>query len=602
MGFKLKYKQGTIWDVEELKGEVGLENSQFLINSEYSVREEILAVLDRIDFRYHKNFIIFGLRNIDLITEICKRKTAFSTVVIIEFSKNHEDIIIDGDVEKIYNLYRDDIVQIRIGKSDEIIKGLTSIFQDPLKLYNLRNIEFISMPYVKSMFEKELEEVADAIFDRLKSQVSLFGNSVEDILWGTDNYLNNWKYISKGLDYTFFENKYMGKSVVIVGAGPSLDKNIAYLKSLKGKVLIFCVDAAMDTLLDAGIIPDVVASIERTEVTTKFYKRDVIPESIVYVGPNIVPGSIFDRFNRIIFTGRTGDGLIRELNEYIGYHNLEIGANVAHILITFAVFLGCKTLIFAGLDLAYTGGKTHVKRVADDLENGNTENVYRRQDYLATVKGQNGELLETFEFFLHAKTWIEIFIEKHNEIMFINSTEGGANIEGAKNVKLVEAIERFCNGEVLEDLSLLYDEQYSAHPINRLLVTEKAIEFFTDLENKFNCIAKEAKRCYNRLNKYSPNSRIVLMEKLRNKFEDEIDLKGIACRFIIQSEIIRFNRDIHSFPMVLSAEEENRMLERSKRYYDTMNKVCRKVNETIEIYKKILNSYLEIYKKEEGVL
>ncbi|QNU67114.1 motility associated factor glycosyltransferase family protein [Ruminiclostridium herbifermentans] len=585
--FKLKKVSNLVWEIEETEN-IDFKNSRYLFNSQIDKEKEIEMVINRIDFNYHKNFIIFGLKNIDLLAEIYKRKTPFSTIIIIEIcSSPNEDIYISCDKDKLAFLFDRNTVNLTIGTQTELVSQLDSVLGDSLKLYNLRNLEIISMPYLKSTFTNEISSIKTTIFERLHTIITSFGNSVEDILVGTDNYLNNWKHVFRGLDFSYFEGMYKNRPAIVVGAGPSLDKNIEYLREAKGKALILCVDAALDSLLDKGIVPDIVASIERTTLITKFYKRDIIPDSIVYLGPNIIPGSVLERFNRIIFTGRKGDAVVRDLNSYIGFNNLEIGGNVSNILIAFAQYLGCSPIIFVGLDLAYTNGRTHTAQVADNLEDS-LSNVYKESTVY--VKGQNGEMLETFEFFMYAKNWIEILISINEEIKFINATEGGANIEGAENKKLKEVISKYCVEE-LAAINDKYDDLIAQYHVDKVGITKKGKEYFTSMEKYFNKIAKEAKNRYNEISSYTGVGLVPFMEQKRFSMQAELD-KNLAGRFFIQSIVIGFNRDIHSFPMYLNKDDEERMRQRSMQYYDTLVKVSKKINETLKIYKRILDSYL----------
>lgn len=597
--FMLKKVRDRVWEIEEgCNGDI--QASKYLISSQIDKENEMKAILDRIDFKYHRNFIIFGIRNVELLSEIYKRKTNFSTMTIIEIWKNEEEHInFECDENRIDFLLDTKTVDIVIGSGKELLRQLDSVLGQTLKLYNLRNIEIISMPYIKSTLPDELEETKIAIFERLHAFVKGFGNSVEDILQGTDNYLNNWKHVFRGIDYSVFLKKYNNVPAVIVGAGPSLEKNIEHLKQVKGNAIIMCVDAALDTLINAGIIPDIVASIERTEITTKFYKREVIPEDIIYLGPNVIPGSILERFDRIIFTGRKGDGLFNCFNEFLGFNNLSIGANVSHILIAFAQYLGCNPIIFVGLDLAYSEGKTHTKLVMQNLDEKDINNVYKNKESIVYVKGQNGEMLETFEFFMYAKTWIEMQISKQEDIKFINATEGGANIEGAQNLKLKDAINEYCSNVEIIPIKEIYDNLFCDYNLNKIEITSKALEFFNALENYFKHISKTSRGYYNKISKDKNN--VKNMEKYRFEMDD-ILMENHAGRFILQSIFISFHRDIHSFPMVINKEDEKKMQERSKEYYDTLYKVSKKVNETIKIYKKILNNWLRIFQKEEGVV
>ena len=586
--FKLKKRDNLVWEIAESKN-TKTQDSEYLFNSQIDKEKEIEMVINRIDFNYHKNFIVFGMKNIDLLAEIYKRKTLYSTIIIIEICGSpNEDLYINCDKEKLAFLFDRNTVNLTIGTHTELISQLDGVLGDTIKLYNLRNLEIISMPYVKSTYPTEVSSITTTIFERLHTLITSFGNSVEDILVGTDNYLNNWKHVFRGLDYSHFEGMYKNKPAIVVGAGPSLDKNIHLLREAKGKALILCVDAALDSLLDKGIVPDIVASIERTTLITKFYKRDIIPDSIVYLGPNVIPGSVLERFNRIIFTGRKGDAVVRDLNSYIGFNNLEIGGNVSNILIAFAQYLGCSPIVFVGLDLAYTNGRTHTAQVADNLDDS-LSNIYKESTVY--VKGQNGELLETFEFFMYAKNWIEIQISMNREIKFINATEGGANIEGAENKKLIEVISNYCAGEELTPINDKYDILFDDYHVNKADITKRGKEYFTSMEKYFNKIAKVAKNSYNKISTSTGTGLVPIMEEQRFSMQAELD-KNLAGRFLLQSIVISFNRDIHSFPMYLNKEDENRMLQRSKQYYDTLIKVSKKINESLRIYKSILDSYL----------
>ena len=378
-----------------------------------------------------------------------------------------------------------------------------------------------------------------------------------------------------------------------------MDKNIQHLKKAKGKALILCVDAALNSLLNAGIVPDLVASIERLELTAKFYDRESIPNEMVFVGPNVVKDFVLNKFERIIFTGRAGDALIRDFGGYIGFNNLDIGGNVSNILVAFAEHLGCNPITFVGLDLAYTGGRTHTTGVSEALGEENMGG-YTKKEAIVYVKGQNGEMLETLEFFMHAKNWIEMNVARNSQHLFINATEGGAIIEGVQNQKLIDVINRYC----LEDLSPfnnIYDNLKNSIIIDKIGTTQKALNYVKEVDKYLRRTSKKATEYLNKIKTHQGAGLVNLMEKQRGEMQAALD-KNTSGRFILQSIIISYNRDIHSFPMYLSKEDEKRMLERSIEFYDTIKKVCIRVSEDFKAYKMILDRYLEICQKEEGAI
>lgn len=585
---KLSKMKELVWGVETHRG-TREDDSKYLIKSQVSKTKEIDLVLNKIDFGYHKNFIIFGLKNIELLAEIYRRKTQFSTMIIIEITKNDEqEFCFEGEKNQLA-LLEDPRVSLIIGSEAELGRQLDIALKDMLKIYNIRNTEIISMPYVKSMYPNEFENVLKTIFQKIQTSLHSFGNDVEDILIGMDNYVNNWKYIFEGLDCKHFENEYKGKPAIIVGAGPSLDKNIDFLSRAKEKALIFSVDGAMNTLLNKDIIPDVVSSIERVNLTARFYEKNEIPQDIIYVGPNVVMGSILERFSRIVFTGRVGDGFFRDLNQSIGFSNLEVGINVSTVLIAFARHLGCFPIIFMGLDLAYTNGRTHTEKFAENFDESFMNNYKKNIVY---VKGQNGEMLESFEHFMHTKSCIESMIARDKEGFFINATEGGANIDGAVNLKLTDAIDKYCTDRDISSLKSIYDNVKKEEIIDKVSITIRAIKFFDELKKYLEILCKRSEENYIELLGSKKVGRVLLMEKQRRLFEDILN-ENVAGRFIIQPVIINFNRDIHSFPMRLERQDEDRMFDRTISHYKTLQDVIKKVNESIELYIEVLKSHIK---------
>lgn len=584
---KLSKIQELVWNVETLTGRKEVNSSKYLSSSSVNSSKEIQLVIEKIDFNYHKNFVIFGIQNIKLISEIYKRKTAFSTMIIIEITEEDtQSIYLDGEENQL-GFLEDKRVSLIIGCEDQLGRQLDIAFNDILKLYNLRNTEILSMPYVKSKYPVQLSNTLDILFERLHTSIYSYGNDIEDILIGMDNYVNNWHHVFRGLDCKFFENRYKSKPAIIVGAGPSLDKNIDFLQQAKGKALIFSVDGAMNSLMNKEIIPDVVSSIERVELTANFYKKKEIPNDVIYVGPNVVLGNIFEKFSRIIFTGRYGDALFRNFNESIGFTNINIGINVSHVLIAFARHLGCNPIIFTGLDLAYTNGRTHTEKFSENFDQSFMNNYKQNVVY---VKGQNGERLESFEHFKHTKSWIESMIAEDKEAMFINATEGGANIEGAVNMKLSDVISSYCL-EAIPELKEVYDKAREQQIYDKEDLTNKAIKFFTDLNEFYENLISESQAYYDKLLGSKKTGRLELMESQRLSM-DKILNKNWSGRFIVQSITIAYNRDIHSLPMYLEKEDEKRMLELNLNYYKTLKAVSKKIMESIDAYIQVLKSHL----------
>ncbi|EAK9940617.1 DUF115 domain-containing protein [Campylobacter lari] len=88
------------------------------------------------------------------------------------------------------------------------------------------------------------------------------------------NFLFNLPYTLKDFPFQRFicENKCKNKSVIVVCAGPSLNKQFELLKANQDDYVIFSLDATYKTLLKNNIYPDFVFSMDVQEKCKCFYE------------------------------------------------------------------------------------------------------------------------------------------------------------------------------------------------------------------------------------------------------------------------------------------------------------------------------------------
>lgn len=84
--------------------------------------------------------------------------------------------------------------------------------------------------------------------------------------------------------------------------------------------------------------------------------------------------------------------------------------------------------------------KKHASNVYE--ESGISEEDSYKYTYVTDI---NGEQILTFRNFAMYKDWFEGVIRDNEDVKVLNATEGGANIKGAENCTLKEAIARWCN-------------------------------------------------------------------------------------------------------------------------------------------------------------
>lgn len=75
--------------------------------------------------------------------------------------------------------------------------------------------------------------------------------------------LANIKVILENPGINLLYNRFSEKPAIVVATGPSLNKNKHLLKGLEDKALIISVDASLKILMEMGVKPHLVTSLER---------------------------------------------------------------------------------------------------------------------------------------------------------------------------------------------------------------------------------------------------------------------------------------------------------------------------------------------------
>lgn len=249
----------------------------------------------------------------------------------------------------------------------------------------------------------------------------------------SDNRSSNLLLLKRNVGEFF--DKFTGMPFLIVSAGPSLEKNVDLIKEIEGRAVIISAGSALKFLLKRGIKPDFfvlidpmeiiykqVEGIEDIDVTAIFLSTACRLAVQEYKGP---------KFAAIQDESHMSDGEEKFL--------IKTGGSVATTALDIALKMGANPVIFVGQDLAYQGDKHHISEYVHNDYLGDIKPV----DNMRKVKGQDGELLNTTLGLLSYKRWIENRIRDEADVVFINSTEGGAFIKGAKHISLKETIDTY---------------------------------------------------------------------------------------------------------------------------------------------------------------
>ncbi|MBQ4231798.1 MAG: motility associated factor glycosyltransferase family protein, partial [Lachnospiraceae bacterium] len=174
------------------------------------------------------------------------------------------------------------------------------------------------------------------------------------------NFYQNYRNCKGNVDE--LKDKFEGKRVVMVAAGPSVSKHYDELKNLPEDVVVIAVSTIYRKLLAEGIRPDFVVHID-PQIKTYGHLKD-INEDI----PLLVLSTAFEGCARL-YPGKSyiiyQEGYyLAEQEALKGYQLYETGGSVSCVALEVAYKLGAKEIVLIGLDLAYTDGLAHAKGVS----------------------------------------------------------------------------------------------------------------------------------------------------------------------------------------------------------------------------------------------
>lgn len=343
----------------------------------------------------------------------------------------------DGRLQIIYDKDYTEFATYITGERDEKIVIYAPELKNAMKI-NEQQLSILSDIKSENNISDNLKEELlkkKRIYEKIK-QVFIRESSVRN----NEKRMNlNFKYnIANCTHYADeIEDRFKGKKVIIVAAGPSLDKNVAQLKTIDRKTdeyVILAVGTVYKKLLNIGIKPDYVIIIEANES---------IISQISGVEDTEVPLLILSTAYRELARKYQGKKYLIDQYEYdhaedhaqkYGYKLYSTGGSVTTTATSVAITLGARTIIFIGFDLSYPDGISHADGTSGKKKLDTTGFV--------GVESIDGTIVYATNVFIIYRNWIENEIKKHPDIEFIDATEGGAKIVGTKIMSLENALKK----------------------------------------------------------------------------------------------------------------------------------------------------------------
>lgn len=240
--------------------------------------------------------------------------------------------------------------------------------------------------------------------------------------------------------------------VILVSAGPSLEKNVDELRNVRGRAILFCVDAALPALLRHDIIPDVMVSVDSAKDMGCF--EDERCRTIPLLGSSNTRKDIFERGTGPVIWGYDHQQVLQMMDRAgIPLPRVPYYLGVSTAMYSAAVELGARVIILVGQDLAFAkSGESHVQ--------GRDESALQ-VERIPTEGYDGGEVWSRMDW-MEFKKWFEKMIIRYPDHLVVNATEGGVRIKGTKQQPLAEVVKALSDTEnQLTELLQTPDNQIS---------------------------------------------------------------------------------------------------------------------------------------------
>ncbi|CAM2067399.1 Motility associated factor glycosyltransferase family protein [Sulfidibacter corallicola] len=239
-----------------------------------------------------------------------------------------------------------------------------------------------------------------------------------------------------------------GVPAVVLAAGPSLDGNLGLLVPNRDRVAIFALSRVVMALDRWCVRPDFLVHTEAKDYRNLIEDAHNLDRTTFLLSDQCHPG-FFEGpgRHRLVYQNENNlvtDWMVSRFPELRKFR-ADSGGSVATEAFCLAFYMGCNPIILAGQDLALRSGRTYVgselnrKFAYDDRHGREVPGFF----------GHPAQTLIHYTTFIHwYREAVRFYVGQDPDRVFINATEGGAELEGFRAMKLRDALSRYATREV----------------------------------------------------------------------------------------------------------------------------------------------------------
>ncbi|NFO04374.1 motility associated factor glycosyltransferase family protein [Clostridium botulinum] len=487
--------------IEKVNSKNGMSNliidNEFWIHSRYNPQNEAEKWIDNINIKDEDTIITIGLGlgyYLDPLFNRYKDKKIIIVEPNIEVFKN---MLSAMDITK---FIESENIVFMVGLSPYIVRRLISEY---LKENKINKVYISEMMVYRKINNDYIEELYEEIDKALFQFISNIATEVAFSQMWLNNTIRLLACLNEIPNINSIKDKFVNVPVVIVSAGPSLEKNMELLKELDNRALIIAVGSAVNILEKKNISPHIIMGFDGQEAEAKIFQSLKNTKPIFVFGPSIHYKAVESYKGLKMSLILNNDIPMIRFYKKLGIEvdALDCGPSVSNIAMVFAHYIKAPQIMLIGQDLAYTNGVRYADGGIHNHKVSDKENL-KKHGYEKVVDIYGDEVYTKGDL-IGIKNWFEEYLKVYKgEIQVYNCTEAGVPIKGAENMRFREAIDKFCVNEfdIYNELKKICT---SINKNKNDKFTNIMLEYNKEIKELLNLSEKRLKKVYELIDNYN---------------------------------------------------------------------------------------------------
>jgi len=378
----------------------------------------------------------------------------------------------------------------------------------------------MDLPIYQSAFKEQHNRFSNRFLELIKGKrSSLNVNYAFQKRWIINSIINFKEVLNTPNILMQDENIFKDKAAILVAAGPSLDYEIENLRIIKEKGLayIFALGSAVNALIHHNIFPDAICTYDPSEdnnklVFKKINEMQINSIPLIFgssVGFEVLQDYQGPKYHMVTTQDTIANYFLKTENEK-GILKVADAPTIAVVTLELLNKLKFSTIVLVGQNLAYKDKKNY----ADGIDYSQSD-AYELQEKTLKIKDVLKNEIETNDSFNRMRSQMEFYI-KSSDVPIINTTIGGAHIEGTEFMQL----ERVMNDKLqfkrvqgnefgVMMKSDLYDKKYLC----------SKLKLMEDENSKYKTLLSEIRQQILKIKELVKNSNIKQISIMYNKLD-----------------------------------------------------------------------------------